>query len=760
MKNLSIICIKKLNNMKRGSTMINYNEKEKIFYLANNEISYIMSIMKNNQIGQVYFGKKIKNSSFNHLDENMHRPMSAYPYEGDLYFSLEQQKQEYPSYGTSDFRRPAFEIKQENGSRLTNFQYVSHKIYNGKPQLNGLPATYTENENEAETLEILLHDSNMDTDIILMYTIFAEYNAVARSVKFINKGEQNLFLTNTMSSSLDLPDYDFEWIQLSGAWSRERHIKTRKLEQGIQSISSSRGHSSHNHNPFIALKRPSADEFSGEVYGFSLVYSGNFIIQTEVDVYGVSRTITGINPDEFEWNLKSGETFQTPEAVMVYSDKGLNGMSQTYHKLYRTRLARGEWRDKARPILINNWEATYFDYDEDKLVEIAQTAKNCGIELFVLDDGWFGTRSSDHEGLGDWFVNTDKLKNGISGLSERIEEIGMKFGLWIEPEMVNKKSKLYTEHPDWILHNPEHTPSHGRNQYVLDFSRQEVVDNIFNQISEILRTSKISYIKWDMNRSITECYSIAYPPSQQGEIFHRYILGVYSLYERFIKEFPHILFESCASGGGRFDAGMLYYAPQAWASDDTDAIERQKIQYGTSLCYPISSIGAHVSAVPNHQVGRLTHITERANTAYFGTFGYELDLNKLSSTGIDMVKEQVKFFKEYRELIQKGTFYRLLSPFEGNFTAWAVISEDKKTVIAGVYRILSEANGAYRRIRLHGINADYKYSVEGGKSKYYAYGDELMNYGMITSDYSAGEVKDDSPRCRDFESRIFILKAD
>lgn len=746
--------------MKRGTLMICYNENEKIFYLSNDRICYIISVMKNNQPGQVYFGKNIKNSSFSHLDENMHRPMSACLYEDDIYFSLEHQKQEYPSYGHTDFRVPAFEIKQENGSRITDFKYVSHKISAGKPKLEGLPATYAENDNEAETLEILLHDDNINTDLILIYTIFSEHDAVARSARFINKGSENLFLTSAMSSSLDLPDSDFEMIQLSGAWARERHIKSRKLQQGIQSVSSARGHSSHNHNPFIALKRPDTNEFSGEVYGFSLVYSGNFIMQAEVDVYGTTRILSGINPLGFEWNLKPLESFQTPETVMVYSDSGLNGMSQIFHRLFRTRLARGKWRDITRPVLINNWEATYFDYDEEKLVEIAEKAAECGIELFVLDDGWFGTRNSDREGLGDWYVNYDKLKNGISGLSEKIRKTGLKFGIWFEPEMVNRKSSLYSQHPDWIIKDPNHTASYGRNQYVLDFSRPEVVENIYNQMAQIIRNSDISYIKWDMNRSVTECFSAAYPPSQQGEIFHRYILGVYSLYEKLISEFPDILFESCASGGGRFDAGMLYYAPQAWTSDDTDAVERQKIQYGTSLCYPLSCMGSHVSAVPNHQTERITSLKTRANTAYFGTFGYELDLGKLSQSEINEVKSQISFFRQYRELIQKGTFYRLISPFESNFTAWSVVSDDRKTILAGVYRVLSEANGPYRRIRLHGLDENSRYRVEGGKSVYYAYGDELMNYGLMTSDYSAGEVKDDSPRCHDFESRIFILRAE
>ena len=446
-----------------------------------------------------------------------------------------------------------------------------------------------------------------------------------------------------MSLNLDLPDKDYVWMQLSGAWSRERYVKNRILEQGITAIDSMRGNSSHEHNPFMVLKRPNAGETSGEVIGFSLIYSGNFRMQAEVDTHDVTRITVGINPDRFDWKLEPGEEFQTPEAVMVYSDQGLNKMSQTFHRLYAKRLARGYWRDRPRPILNNNWEATYFNFTEDRLVQIASKAKECGVELFVLDDGWFGQRNDDHAGLGDWVANPERLPNGIKGLSERIEAMGIKFGLWFEPEMTNKDSDLYRAHPDWILHTPGRNASHGRYQYVLDFSRKEVVEYIYEMMAKILSEAKVSYIKWDMNRSITECYSVALPADRQGEVFLRYILGVYDLYERLTSEFQEVLFESCSSGGGRFDPGMLYYAPQGWTSDDSDAIERLKIQYGTSLCYPISSMGSHVSVIPNHQVFRKTPLHTRANVAYFGTFGYELDLNSLKEEEIAEVKEQIIF---------------------------------------------------------------------------------------------------------------------
>ena len=405
----------------------------------------------------------------------------------------------------------------------------------------------------------------------------------------------------------------------------------------------------------------------------------------------MTRVMMGINPEDFSWELTQGESFQTPEVVMVYSDQGLNKMSQTYHRIYRKRLMHGTWRDQARPILLNNWEATYFDFDEEKILNIAKKAKEAGVELFVLDDGWFGARNDDYCGLGDWYVNLEKLPSGISGLSRKVEELGLKFGLWVELEMVNKDSDLYRAHPDWIISAPERFESHARHQFVLDFSKKEVVDYIYEMVAKVIRESSISYIKWDMNRYMTEPYSKGTEPSQQGKVMHKYILGVYDLYTRLTTEFPEILFESCASGGARFDPAMLYFAPQTWTSDDTDASERTKIQYGTSYVYPIVSMGSHVSAVPNHQLYRTTPIETRANVAYFGTFGYELDLNLLSDAEMASVKKQIAFMKEYRELIQvDGDFYRLLNPFEGNETAWMVVSQDKTQRYSLRYRLLQQ----------------------------------------------------------------------
>ena len=729
------------------------------FHLYNQEISYIMKVLPNHQMGQIYFGKRIQiPEDCSYFLETSSRPMSSCVFDTDNRFSMEHIRQEYGVFGTSDYRMPATEVLQENGSRISEFCFREYRIQAGKPKLPGLPATYVENEEEAETLVIRLADPVTGLELELFYTIFAEGGVLARSARFVNRGEQALHLQSAMSLCLDLPDSGYDMIQFSGAWARERYPKTRRLEQGIQSVGSIRGNSSHNHNPFMILKRPTADEFQGEAIGFSLIYSGNFLAQVEVDTYDTARVLLGIHPHCFDWKLDPSEEFQTPEAVMVYTDQGLNHLSQTFHRLYQKRLARGYWRDRVRPILINNWEATYFDFTEDKLVEIAEKARECGVELFVLDDGWFGKRCGEQAGLGDWVANPDRLKNGITGLAQRIEDLGMKFGLWFEPEMVNKDSDLYREHPDWIIQTPGRRNSHGRYQYVLDFSRKEVVDRIYEMMDKILSEAKVSYIKWDMNRSITECYSAALPPDRQGEVYHRYILGVYDLYERLTSKFPQILFESCASGGGRFDPGMLYYAPQCWTSDDSDAVERIKIQYGTSYCYPVSSMGTHVSVVPNHQINRITPLDTRANVAYFGTFGYELDLNTLTADEQEEVKGQIAFMKQYRQLFQLGTFYRLQSPFEYNTSAWMVVSDDRKEAIVGWYRVLNGVNLPYTRLRLKGLCEDLPYKVDGESGIHY--GSELMNAGLITTDASSGQAQGNEEMCRDFESRLYILKAD
>ena len=734
-----------------------FHKNTKEFHLYNDEISYIFCILRNGQPGQIYYGRKIKDrESFQHLIEYSMRDMAPCTYEGDRTFSMEYLKQEYPSYGHGDMREPAYEILQEDGSRITEFTFEDYVILKGKRKLEGLPAVYTESDEEAETLEIYLRDRVMNTKIILSYTIFENLPVIIRNTRFVHEGESSIVLERAMSLNLDLPDDRYEMVELTGAWARERYVKTAPLHEGIQAIYSMRGHSSHQFNPFFALKRPETTEDAGEAIGISLVYSGNFLGQTAVDTFGVARAMIGIHPEGFSWTLKKGETFQTPEAVLVYSGEGLGKMSRTFHRLYRKRLARGYWRDRVRPVVINNWEATFMDFTEDKILKFAETARKLGVEMMVLDDGWFGHRDDDTSSLGDWYPDPKKLPQGIRGLAEKIENMGMKFGLWIEPEMVNKDSRLYEEHPDWVIRVPYREACHGRNQFVLDFSKEEVVDYIGDQISGILRNAPVSYIKWDMNRSISEAFSQGRKAEEQGKLFHRHILGVYRLYERLTSEFPEVLFESCASGGARFDPGMLYYAPQCWTSDNTDAVERLRIQYGTSFVYPLSSMGCHVSEAPNQQTFRNTPLSTRAETAYFGCFGYEMDLDTLTEEEKEEVKEQIQYYKRIRKLIMEGTFYRLISPFEGDEAAWIVVSEDKRHALAGYYRMRQPANAPLKRLTLKGLDPDVRYQIR--ETGLEAYGDELMRAGMAISDYASG-IREKKERQGDYQSRLFELTA-
>ncbi len=714
-----------------------YHKNTRIFHLTNSSISYVIRIMENGQAENLYYGKKIHDrEGLECFHEEAMRSHLAVALPEPSILSMQYTRQEYPGYGRGDYRSPAFVILQESGSRISDFTYVSHRIEEGKPSLAPLPATYAEDPSEAQTLTICFHDDLSDTDLDLVYTIYRDYPVITRHARISQKGPESVTIERAMSASVELPDKKFEMIRLTGAWARERYIKTTPLEVGIQAVHSLTGTgSSAEANPFLALQRPGTTESAGEVYGFSLVYSGNFLAQTEVSSFDLTRVMLGINPESFAWKLESGESFTTPEAVMVYSDQGLGHMSRVYHRLYRTRLVRGVWRDRPRPILLNNWEGTYFDFDENKLLEMASRAAEAGIELFVLDDGWFGKRNDDYAGLGDWFCNMEKIPSGISGLSEKIEALGLKFGLWVELEMINKDSDLYRAHPDWLIACPGRFESHSRHQHVLDFTRKEVVDHIYEMICRVIDSSRISYIKWDMNRYMTEPFSVALPADRQGEVMHRYILGVYDLYTRLTERFPEILFESCASGGARFDPGMLYFAPQAWTSDDTDAYERCKIQYGSSLVYPVVSMGAHVSAVPNHQLARTTPIETRAAVAMFGTFGYELDPAMLSDYDIEIIKGQTDFVKKYRDLIQiDGDFYRLLSPFEGNETAFAAVSRDKKRAVATFVQRLNKVNASWLRLRFAGLAEDVLYRVShqvgGNILTTEAYGDELMYAGL------------------------------
>ncbi len=735
---------------------IEYYCSSKEFHLFNGKICYMMKILDNGQLGHLYFGKKLKERpDFGHMAEYAYRDMAPCEFDGNVTFSMEHLCQEYPCYASADARYTAFDVEDsDTGNRVHRFLYASHEIIDGKREIKGLPHTYTEDSAEAQTLEITLKEEKQELFMVLSYTIYETFPVIVRHTRFINKGRTSVILHSAMSMCLDLPDKEYRMIELAGAWGRERYVRERQLDYGVQGIYSMRG-SSHQFNPFLAFKRPQTTEGEGEVIGVSLIYSGNFLAQADVDNYEVTRILMGIHPNGFDWELEPGEEFQTPEAVVVYSDSGLNGMSRAFHTLYRTRLAKGYWRDRRRPVLLNNWEATYFDFSEEKLLQLASEAKELGIELFVLDDGWFGRRNGITSSLGDWYPNLEKLPGGIRGLSEKIREIGLAFGLWVEPEMVNEDSCLYKEHPDWLLSSSDRHRCKGRHQLVLDFSKKEVRDYLFGCLEKVFEEGRVSYVKWDMNRSISEAFGNGKNREWQGKLLHLHMLGVYELYERLNRRFPKILFESCASGGGRFDPGMLYYAPQGWISDNTDAVERLKIQYGTSFVYPVSSMGSHVSAVPNHQVFRVTPMRTRADVAYFGTFGYELDVQELSEDDKEELKKQIIFRKNHWRLFQSGDFYRLKSPFEGNVTAWMVVSEDQEEAIVGYYRVLQPANIGFQKLKLQGLNARFCYYVDGIPERYF--GDELMESGLIVSDFASGILGKDEKIQGDYLSKLFHI---
>ncbi|MCL6605123.1 MAG: alpha-galactosidase [Paenibacillus sp.] len=705
-----------------------YNEQNRSFHLSTLDTSYVLQIVRDGYLAHRYWGKRIKRFRDSNTLLHVHRPLSPNPDPNDGSFSLDELPQEYPGFGRSDLRTPAYQIEQVNGSTTSDLRYVSHCIVKGKPTLEKLPAVYIESDDEAETLEITLKDELLEFYVILSYTVIVPWNAIARSVRFINRSNENIRLLRAASMSVDFGDADYDLLHLSGAWAKERTMVTRLLFQGNQSVDSRRGASSPHHNPFIALMRKGADESKGEVYGFNLVYSGNFLANVEVDPYDTARVSIGINPFDFAWLLEPGEGFQSPEAIMVFSADGLGGMSRIYHRLYRSRLCRGKFRDEIRPILVNNWEATYFDFNVEKLEQIATKGRELGMELFVLDDGWFGKRNDDKSSLGDWFVNRDKLPNGLQDLVERVNKQNMQFGLWFEPEMVSVDSELYRTHPDWCIHVQGRSRTTSRSQLILDFSRTEVCEAIVGQLSRILQSAPITYVKWDMNRHMTEVGSAGLPAERQRETAHRYILGLYSVMEKLTSVFPDILFESCSSGGGRFDPGILFYMPQTWTSDNSDAISRLKIQYGTSIVYPLSTMGAHISDVPNHQVGRVTPLETRGHVAFAGVFGYELDLTKFTDAEQQLVKEQVQFYKEVRELVLHGDLYRLLNPFEGNETAWMIVSEDRSEALVFFYRVLAEPNPGFRTLHLQGLDSDTEYTIDGGEQVYG--GDELMYNGL------------------------------
>lgn len=733
---------------------IQVNASNRLFHLQTKHTSYVFHVIEDGSLGQLYYGPKIPfKDDYANLNTREEHDCTNTRTDEDVEFQAELLKQEYAGLGKGDYRYPAFQITYPNGSRTSEFQYRDYELKDGKERLTGLPSTFADDSNDSQTLTVKLADG--DLELQLHYTVFADEDVIVRSTTFVNHGK-TVFLNRALSAQLDLPDANYDFIQFAGSWSRERHLHRSHLRPGTQSISSLRTASSHQENPFFMLARPHTDNNQGAVFGFNFVYSGNFLDSVEVDQFDTTRVLIGINPDEFGWKLNSGDSFQTPEVIFSYTDNGFNALSQQLGAFYAQHLINPHFAHQERPILINNWEATFMDFTEDKLMPIVERAKELGIEMFVLDDGWFGHRDDDRSSLGDWFVDEKKFNHGIAGFAKRVHDLDMKFGLWFEPEMISIDSKLYQTHPEWMIKTPGRGQTPGRHQFVLDMSRQEVVDYLFGLMSHIIQDAKLDYIKWDMNRNITEMYGADLPADQQLEFSHRYILGVYDLYDRLTKAFPDVLFESCASGGGRFDLGMMYYAPQAWCSDDTDAVERIKIQDGTSYGYTPSMWGAHVSAVPNDQVGRLTSIDMRAKVAYFGAFGYELDVTELSDEEQATIKQQVAFYKQYRKLFQFGTFYRLETPdTSDNVYGWETVSPDKQTAIGMRYQILNGANPAYIRYYFKGLDPERRYTVNDGSEVFS--GAELMNAG-----YFVPRVMNrlQSPKVpSDFHADIFIVKA-
>ncbi|MCM1103916.1 MAG: alpha-galactosidase [Clostridium sp.] len=708
---------------------VQYFEKERVFKLDTPNSSYLIGIVdEENFVGHIYYGKRLDSHELTYLLRTEEPPFVPSKNNRDRLSFLDSCPMEYPTHGLGDFREDAVSVRTVDGHTALQLSYEKHEICPGKPKLEGLPATFGGAE-ECTTLKIHCVDRILGLRVILSYTAFEDVDAIARSVQIVNEGAKEIYLTKVMSACLDMDNQDFDLITLHGSWARERHINRRRVALGMQGVSSLRGESSHQENPFMALLSHNADDEHGEVYGMNFVYSGNFLAQTTLGQFDTLRAIMGINPVDFCWKLEPQASFQAPEAVMVYSSQGLGAMSRSFHDLFRRHLIRGEYRDKKRPILINNWEATYFDFNTEKLIAIAKKASELGIEMLVMDDGWFGHRNDDNSSLGDWFVNEEKLPGGLSRLVDEVNRLGMKFGIWMEPEMISPDSDLYREHPDWAIAIPGRTAGLCRNQYVLDLSRQEIVDYVYERISAILHSANIEYVKWDMNRQLADIGSLGLPADRQGELFHRYMLGVYQLQERMITEFPHLLLENCSGGGARFDAGMLYYSPQIWCSDDADAIERLEIQEGTALVYPLSAMGAHVSDCPNHTVGRVTPFETRGYVALAGTFGYELDVTRIPEEDRKLIPEQVKMYHAYNDLVRTGDYYRLASYSENHkFDCYMVVSKDQKEALVTFIQVMMRPNYHSRRIRLKGLDAKKNYRIEGEERMYS--GEALMYAGI------------------------------
>ena len=713
-----------------------------IFSLHTKHSTYQMKVDRDFLI-HTYYGPYVGDSDMSYLARCIDRGFSGNP-DGitDKGYSLDTQLLEYPSYGTGDFRNDCLRVAYADGSQVTDLKYVSHEIKEGKYGLEGLPAMYQGEEN-VQTLEVVLQDVYKKLEVILYYGVFENLDVITRACKIVNKGEDKVNLLRAYSMCLDFNNKDMDFVHFYGRHAMERIMERTPLHHGIQSVGSRRGFSSHQHNPFVVLCAHDAGEDHGNRYGASFVYSGNFAAEAEVTQADCTRMTMGIHDAQFQFELQPQESFTAPEVMLSFSSEGLGTLSRNYHKAIRYHICRGKYKTARRPILINNWEATYFDFNTEKLLDIAREAKKLGIEMLVMDDGWFGKREDDVSGLGDWFVNEKKLGGKLKDLVDGVNEIGLKFGIWFEPEMISEDSDLYRAHPDWALKIPGRAPTRGRQQLVLDFSREDVRTYIFDRMCEILESSDIEYVKWDANRHLTDVWSALLPAERQGEVFHRFILGLYDFLEKITQRFPNVLFEGCSGGGGRFDAGMMYYHPQIWCSDDTDAVERLEIQYGTSFAYPVSTMGAHVSVCPNHQTGRSVSMKTRGVVAMSGTFGYELDITKLSEEDKQTVKEQIEAFKKYYDLIQNGDYYRLTDDGRKSpFVAWEFVSADKKEALLNVVVLRTKANPILNTVYARGLEADMMYQVEGSQEKFS--GAALMNGGypipVMGDDYQAVQI--------------------
>ncbi|WP_270840752.1 alpha-galactosidase [Mediterraneibacter faecis] len=706
-----------------------YCEKDRIFTLQTKNTTYQMQVDRYGFLLHLYYGKKT-DGCMDYLLTYYDRGFSGNPYDAgeDRTYSMDTLPQEFPCYGNGDFRSTAFAVENADGSMSCDLRYKSHKIFDGKYNLEGLPAVYA-SEEEAQTLEILMEDPVTGVKVVLLYGVLPAQDIITRSVCVKNESSGKIYLNKIESASLDFLYGDYELLTFYGRHAMERNVQRVPVVHGTQKIGSVRGTSSHQYNPMMILAEKETTEDKGNCYAMSFVYSGCFQGEVLKDQLNQTRMMLGLQEEAFRYPLETGEKFQAPEVILSYSSEGMNRLSQNLHHCIRQHICRGKYKEEIRPILINSWEAAYFDFTGDTIYELAKAAKEVNIDMLVMDDGWFGKRDDDNSGLGDWFVNEKKLGGTLGNLIKRINDLGVKFGIWIEPEMVSEDSDLYRKHPDWALTVPGRNPVRSRNQLVLDFSRKEVVDAIYDQICKVLDQGNIEYVKWDMNRSLMDVYSSV--TRDQGRVLHDYVLGLYDFLERLVQRYPNLLIEGCSGGGGRFDAGMMYYTPQIWCSDNTDAIDRLRIQYGTSFGYPVSVVGSHVSAVPNHQTGRKTPLHTRGVVAMSGTFGYELNLMKLSEEEKQEIREQIAEYKSYASIIQNGLYYRLSNPTTEEICAWEFVHTDEKEqskVLLNIVMQVIHGNMTVNYVKLQGLEETAVYREEKSGKRYT--GAALMYGGM------------------------------